>query len=1394
MTKRTAGWAFSICLAFALVGVFVWSIGGRKSAKADEEHLALPENPIGNPLSRLQKVVHEPTISDRSATDRRPSFAAPTGRYADSELIDRADPFVEGEVTVVRFMVSGTNDRIERILVEERYIADPDTGDWLLMREAAYVGDEIMIDADPIKINKTAFDLFVSERNLGIVKKSRLSDYLSLKLSRATIRDFDKLLLALRERFPDTLVSEDHLYYINAVPNDYNAPLMWNLDQIGASDAWRFNTGSLEVIVGVVDTGVLHSHPDLKDNIWRNPLETPGNGVDDDGNGFIDDVVGWDFHSDDADPTDASGHGTHIAGTIGAVGNNGVGTVGLNWNVKIIPIRVGEQDSLSSSAIAEGLRYLRFIKERGENVIASNNSYGSSSRNFVAEQEVRNHRDEGILFVAASGNSGDNLEVAGNAQYPAQFNSSNVIAVANSTQEDVLDRSSNYGVTSVHIAAPGKAIYSTYVGANQYATISGTSMSTPLVVGAAALLKSYRPTMSAEAIKSRLLDTVDVVPALVDKVRSGGRLNARNALQPELVEFDISVSNHPGAIVFLPESGTQTTFEIDTALDATVTASLIEPNSGATIETREGGKSFDVSFSQEGSYMIRFVADLLGVDKVVDRLVVVGFPSDVTSGLKHEWSFEGDSTEFLDTAGMAHATVQNATRVSSPMGIAANFSGSNSKASFDFTFFPRVTISGFVRNENLLSSEHPRITHGPNYYLYFSSDNRSDGNSETLKFLSVRSGGLGVWNANPRTAVANQWMHVMATYDTRDTSNVPDMYINGVKQRVRAQNFPDGPQDETSGTSYLGDREDGTRAWDGQFDEVRIYDAPLSEYQSMALSSRYLHSLWREGEIVGGTEIYVESVANFVPSLSYDGVNDLEYRWFVSGPGENSYVIESQSASGLEVAFLAKGSYVVDLEVAAPESTFSIRKEVEVVGEVAAGVFVSDVGIDGRVWLEVNANLTDGFVTYFSPSSSIRLIREPISIDETGLFETGPASDLSISGQVDGPILGRIEELNVDFVSDMMLPIAGGSGFVGTYRGGGVDVADEYFDFVVFETGSALLFRSGETVDVAQGSVQTDGEFTLSSLSGALYTGTINLETGQVSGRAFAEDEFEWFLHNGQSEKTAKFVNLSTRGFVSTGEGVLIGGFVVNGQPRQIMARAVGPTLSSFNVSNVLSQPRLELFKGSASIATSEAWGSQSNAEEIALFASSVGAFELPEGSSDAAMLNEMQQGIYTVMVRGVGSKTGNALLEVYDSGSQADYDLANVSTRGNVDGNRDVMIAGFVIRGSEPKKTLVRVVGPGLSEWISEYLEDPFLTVYKGEKIVATNDNWSESLSGGDGNGGRTERIAEAARSAGAFPVSEDSKDAATVLWLKPGIYSVIASGVDSASGIALVEVYELR
>jgi hypothetical protein len=331
---------------------------------------------------------------------------------------------------------------------------------------------------------------------------------------------------------------------------------------IDAAGAWDVNTGSGSLIVAVIDTGVDYTHPDLAANIWTNAGEIPGDGIDNDGNGYIDDVHGYDFFNRDGDPRDDHGHGTHVAGTIGAVGNNGIGVTGVNWNVQIMPLKF--LGAGGSGTTADAIEALAYAVANGAAI--SNNSWGGDPYSQAMFDAIAAARDAGHLFVAAAGNGnifgiGQDNDAA--PFYPAGYDLDNVIAVAAVDHHDNLATFSNYGATTVDLAAPGVNILSTTPGGG-YGQSSGTSMAAPHVAGVAALTWDAHPDWSYDQVVAQVLGSVDPLPQLQGLTVTGGRLNAAAALGnpqppppppppaslPLLEDFEDGVANH-----FDPQSG-----------------------------------------------------------------------------------------------------------------------------------------------------------------------------------------------------------------------------------------------------------------------------------------------------------------------------------------------------------------------------------------------------------------------------------------------------------------------------------------------------------------------------------------------------------------------------------------------------------------------------------------------------------------------------------------------------------------------------------------------------------------------------------------------------------------------------------------------------------------------
>lgn len=370
-------------------------------------------------------------------------------------------------------------------------------------------------------------------------------------------------------------VEPNYKLNLSAVPNDPDFLSLWGLHNTGSNggvedadidavEAWDVSTGA-GVVVAVIDSGVDHLHPDLAANMWVNTGEIATNGIDDDGNGYIDDINGYDFGDNDADPMDdVVGHGTHVSGTIGAVGNNGEGVCGVNWNVKIMALKIADAaGGLDSAAAVEAIEY---AWKNGARV--SNNSWGGYGFSQTLYDAIRVAGDNDHLFVAAASNDGiDNDQTPA---YPASYDLDNIIAVAATDRRDELANFSNYGATTVDLGAPGVEILSTLPTAGSqmgstYGEAQGTSMATPHVTGSAALLLAVDNTLSYVALKAALLDNADPIPALDGKCVTGARLNLANAMPAPGGGGELVVRGLAGWFRF-DDAG-------DTAEDSTLTAS-----------------------------------------------------------------------------------------------------------------------------------------------------------------------------------------------------------------------------------------------------------------------------------------------------------------------------------------------------------------------------------------------------------------------------------------------------------------------------------------------------------------------------------------------------------------------------------------------------------------------------------------------------------------------------------------------------------------------------------------------------------------------------------------------------------------------------------------------------
>ena len=323
----------------------------------------------------------------------------------------------------------------------------------------------------------------------------------------------------------DVLQYVEPVYVVRAfdtLPNDPFMPNLYGMPQINAPQAWDEHVGDQEFVIAVIDTGVDYNHPDLAANIWTNPGEIAGNGQDDDGNGYIDDVHGYDFADYNSDPMDINGHGTHCAGTIGGVGDNGVGVAGVNWRCRIVAAQfLGSSGGGTIQGAIDAVEYCAVNQFK-----VSNNSWGGGGFSQALFDVVQTAGDDfGHVFVAAAGNSGSN-----GASYPGAMTCDNLICVAATDSNENLASFSQYHINEVDLGAPGVDVQSTTPG-NNYSYYSGTSMATPHVAGGVALAYSLMGDASAVEVKDLILSTTRAIPSLAGRCVTGGVLDVEAALE-----------------------------------------------------------------------------------------------------------------------------------------------------------------------------------------------------------------------------------------------------------------------------------------------------------------------------------------------------------------------------------------------------------------------------------------------------------------------------------------------------------------------------------------------------------------------------------------------------------------------------------------------------------------------------------------------------------------------------------------------------------------------------------------------------------------------------------------------------------------------------------------------
>ena len=398
--------------------------------------------------------------------------------------------------------------------------------------EANYVPNQVIVKFDP-EMSRVEKESLCERLNAEVVDTTQTGGIQLLKVDGV---DFEEAIMILKNHSqieyaePNYIVSVDDIM----IPNDPGFDNLYGLNNTGQTggtpdadidspEAWEIQTGSSDVVIGVIDSGVDYNHPDLVNNMWTNPGEIRDNGIDDDGNGFVDDFFGYDFINDDGDPFDDDSHGTHVAGTIAVEGNNGIGVTGASWDGQIMALKFINADG--SGSTFDAIQAIEYATMMGADL--TNNSWGGGGSSQALEDAIAAAGEDGQLFIAAAGN--DSVDSDLSPAYPASYDLDNIISVAATDDNDQLAEFSNFGATTVDLGAPGVEILSTVPGGD-YDFFNGTSMAAPHVSGVVSLLLAEEPGLSTEQAKNLILTGVDPIPDLEGHTVTGGRLNAFNSL------------------------------------------------------------------------------------------------------------------------------------------------------------------------------------------------------------------------------------------------------------------------------------------------------------------------------------------------------------------------------------------------------------------------------------------------------------------------------------------------------------------------------------------------------------------------------------------------------------------------------------------------------------------------------------------------------------------------------------------------------------------------------------------------------------------------------------------------------------------------------------------------
>lgn len=1171
----------------------------------------------------------------------------------------------------------------------------------------------------------------------------------------------------------------DFVRRVALAPNDslYRSGDQWGLENngsrtgsikgtdIGASEGWETRTDASSVVVAIVDTGVRYTHEDLEANIWVNSDEVPGNGIDDDNNGYVDDVHGINalFSSKLAiggDPMDDNGHGTHVAGTIGAVGNNHIGIAGVAWNIQLMPLKFLGSDG--SGLDSDAIKCIDYAISEGADII--NNSWGGEGVNKALADAVERADAAGIIFVVAAGNGGDNIDI--DAFTPAGIELPNVVTVANHDDGGELHLTSNYGVEKVDIAAPGTRIHSvTNRSDSSYGVKTGTSMAAPHVSGVLALLRAEYPNEYYLKLIERVLQGGVADSQYETRVRTSSRLNLAGS---------IAVKD------FLPASPSNS---MVTSSSGFATLSWEnewnEPIKGFRIEKRIDDGDWNIAgfVRPEGRRFIDPVQ--LYTSNTSYRLISVNGYGDSLPSQNRALNTIVESRESVDIQlPLGDANIGFGSDIDasdSVMVIGAPLDDDAGDESGSVYLYERREGSGWQYRQKLIGADgesYDRFGHSVSMsgsVLAVGAYNEDNAEVDAGAVYVFERRGNGDWSQSAKIVPADAAAHDKFGFCV-------DVYEDTLVASAR----DDDDSGQNAGSVYVYKRE-SNGDWIGVSKLLPPSNSSM-EYFGWSLSiqgDRIIVGAKGDDTVgVGAGSVYVylkngdiwmleqkivpPGLANydaFGTSVDFDGESIV-----IGTPNDDERELDSGSVSLYRYSE-SKWEKAHVFYSDEPQRGGRFGADVAVLGKRVAAIGQADDGGEalGQFFEE---RLPNEWISGRELLGSDSAILRGLSVDlSKGVVSAGNPSERKVQSIYD--ISDSPSELRVVDISHRGVSLS--------WTETGVDS-----EIVVIERrekgekGWRVIAKKNWGDSRYVDSSATGGrrwEYRIRTLSGGFSAPSNVVSTALLP--------------------TGRLVNLSVRGFIGEGEQVLVSGFTaVGSEDLKVALRARGPSLLEQSVTNPILDPRMTVFSsGGRSIGQNDDWFPDYSIAEMEDLERETGASPIALYASESVYIATISTGVYTTVVRDVDGIRGPGLAEIYEIPVDHAYNreaaLVNLSARGFVGSGANVLIGGFVVAENAPVRVLIRGIGPGLlDQGVVDVVEAPRITLYDTEGApIATNQDW--------GLGGQIAEIRELSNLLGAFELDLGSFDSGLVVTLPPGLYTCVLDTESDENGVGLLEIY---